>query len=244
MMNDSPVKWQDGRRSNVEEKEEGHHHWRVEVSGLSISKRWINEILRQLWISEMNYKDDHALITKAAVFAAEAHHRDVRKELNEPYIVHPLRVGAMAAQLGQHPNFIAAAYLHDVVEDTAVPMATLESLFPADTVILVKAMTKWWGTGHPSAVVMANKDAYYQNLINTPGGPLLKVLDRIDNLRDFAKAAHLAPSTHRWAAKYAAKTRVEFVPVLAVLQQHPDNTAYERALRWYDVALVGLEIAL
>jgi (p)ppGpp synthase/HD superfamily hydrolase len=58
------------------------------------------------------------LVTSAAVFAAEAHCGQVRKELNEPYIIHPLKVGHLAAQLGQSEEFVAACYLHDVPEDT------------------------------------------------------------------------------------------------------------------------------
>jgi hypothetical protein len=76
----------------------------------------------------------YALITASAAFAAEAHASQVRRELNEPYIIHPLRCGKMAADFECNAEFIAALHLHDVVEDTRVPMETLQTLFPEHTV--------------------------------------------------------------------------------------------------------------
>lgn len=187
------------------------------------------------------------LITAAAVFAAEAHADQRRKELNEPYIVHPLRVGKMAAALGQSAEFIAACYLHDVVEDTNIPMVTIANLFPPKTVALVKAATKWWGdnSSGDAELLKANKEAYYAQILREPGAPLEKVLDRIDNLHDFAKMARLSPSTHRWAKNYHRKTMAEFGPLLAALSPDVDGVGVpEKARKWFDVALAGLEAAL
>lgn len=184
------------------------------------------------------------LITAAAVFAAEAHAGQVRKELNEPYIVHPLRVGKLAAQLEQTPEFIAAMYLHDVVEDTPMPIAAIERLFPEETVVIVKALTKWWQSNLADRVVAANKQAYYDNIVATPGAPLGKVLDRIDNLYDFAKIARrAAPSSHKWAQKYYDKTVQEFTPLMFALGQTGQPEA-RTALAWFDAALTALQVAL
>lgn len=183
------------------------------------------------------------LATASAVFAAEAHVGQVRKELNEPYINHPLRVGSMAARLGMSPEFIAAAHLHDVVEDTKIPMTTIERLFPSFTVDLVKAMTKWWESGLPASVVIANKDAYYNNLLRTPDAALLKVLDRIDNIRDLTKVASRVPSAHGWAKKYYSKTLAEFSPLLSALAID-ETAAGATALKWFHQAIQGLEVVL
>lgn len=199
------------------------------------------------------------LVTGAAVFAAEAHVKQLRKELNEPYINHPLRVGKLATQLNQNAEFIAAMYLHDVVEDTTVPMETIKALFPERTVKLVVALTKWWADGHAQGVVMANKAAYYRQILDTPGAPLGKVLDRVDNLNDFARMARMAPSKqHKWAKRYFEKTQAEFAPILEVLPDHVgayhvygESITYDekqilasRARHLYDVALSNLEAAL
>jgi (p)ppGpp synthase/HD superfamily hydrolase len=185
------------------------------------------------------------LITAAAVFAAEAHSGQMRKELNEPYIGHPLRVGMLGARLGQSPEFIAALYLHDVVEDTTTPIEAIERLFPEPTVVLVKAWTKFWQKGVvASEVVEASKKAYYDNIIATPNAPLGKVLDRIDNLYDFAKMARRSvPKSHKWASKYHAKTITEFVPLLRVLESVGDD-AHLEARKWFGAALNALEVVL
>lgn len=184
------------------------------------------------------------LVTAAAVFAAESHAGQVRKELGEPYIIHPLRVGKMAAEVNQSDEFVAACYLHDVVEDTNVQMATIESLFPPRTVLLVNAMTKWWGTGHPDSVVVASKAAYYSQIMATPGASLLKVLDRADNLNDFAKIARMAPRAHKWAERYYRKTVVEIAPLLVAMTAHEERRVSARVTQIYEVALTGLKVAV
>lgn len=191
-----------------------------------------------------DYRSDASLhlITSSAAFAAEAHLHQVRKELNEPYIVHPLRVANMAARLGEPPEFIAACHLHDVVEDTTIPLRTIASLFPEWTTQLVDAMTKWWGESQDPETVAEWKQQYYRRLVRVPGGPLLKVLDRTDNLRDFTRLAQLAPQTHRWAARYATKTRQEFV-------EHPIlfealDAKYAPVRDEFDAALRALEASV
>lgn len=214
----------------------------------------------------MNKRACFELTTAAAVLAAEAHAGQKRKELNEPYIVHPLRVGKLAAMLEQDEHMIAACYLHDVVEDTVIPMTTIESLFPAATVELVKAATKWWAEGHGQEIVKANKAAYYANILSTPGAITLKVLDRVDNLHDFAKMARLSPSSHKWAKRYYGKTVDEFGPLLekldtdvahyVVVPEEPGNHSLSRleyttragtaakARKFFDAALSALDAAL
>ena len=60
------------------------------------------------------------MIQKAAAFAAKAHEGALRKGSNMPYIVHPKEVAAIVAVMGGEPEAIAAAYLHDVIEDAGI----------------------------------------------------------------------------------------------------------------------------
>lgn len=63
-------------------------------------------------------KDDIALIRKAYKIASDAH-KDVKRKSGEPYITHPLDVALIVAkEIGLGPQSIAAALLHDVVEDS------------------------------------------------------------------------------------------------------------------------------
>jgi len=57
------------------------------------------------------------MIKKAAEFAAKAHEGTVRKGSCLPYIVHPREVAMLVSVMTDDPEVIAAAYLHDVIED-------------------------------------------------------------------------------------------------------------------------------
>ena len=69
------------------------------------------------------------MIRKAAEFAVRAHEGTVRKGSRMPYITHPLEVAMIVSLMTDDKGLIAAAYLHDVVEDTAM---TLEEIQEAD----------------------------------------------------------------------------------------------------------------
>lgn len=74
----------------------------------------------------------NCIITKAVIFAAEKHHGTIRKGSEEnplPYIVHPMEAATIAATMTNDPNVIAAALLHDVVEDTDVSIETIKAEF-------------------------------------------------------------------------------------------------------------------
>lgn len=173
---------------------------------------------------------DITLIATAASFAAEAHKGQVRKELNEPYIVHPLRVGAMAGRLGLSATMVAAGFLHDVVEDTPTPIATIEALFGTPVYELVRALTKWWPDHLNDDTLAQNKALYYENIRRTDGAALLKLLDRIDNLRDFERMARMSPTTHKWARRYYQKTTDEFPSIVALVDNMQARTEYHAAL--------------
>lgn len=66
------------------------------------------------------------MVNKAMIFAVESHKGQVRKGTTIPYIVHPMEVGAIVAGLSSDPEVIAAAILHDTVEDC--PTVTLDTI--------------------------------------------------------------------------------------------------------------------
>ena len=69
------------------------------------------------------------MIQKAAEFAAYAHAGALRKGSKLPYIVHPREVAMIVAMMTEDPEVIAAAYLHDVIEDAGVRYEELEEQF-------------------------------------------------------------------------------------------------------------------
>src|SRR6478735_1944939 len=66
-----------------------------------------------------------SLIKEARRYAEHAHSGQMRKLSDTPYIVHPINVGNILEKAGFSEEVIAAAYLHDAVEDTSV---TLEEM--------------------------------------------------------------------------------------------------------------------
>ena len=87
-------------------------------------------------------KEDKQLIRKAFDLAADAH-KDQRRNSGEPYIFHPISVAKIVANdIGLGAVSIAAALLHDVVEDTAYTLADIEQLFGETVARIVNGLTK------------------------------------------------------------------------------------------------------
>ncbi len=85
--------------------------------------------------------DDISMIDKAYATACEAHKDQVRKS-GEPYIVHPLCVAIILADLELDKETIVAGLLHDVVEDTIMTNDELREMFGPDVELLVDGVTK------------------------------------------------------------------------------------------------------
>ena len=85
--------------------------------------------------------DDITLIDKAYHTAAEAHKEQQRKS-GEPYIIHPLCVAIILADLEMDKETIAAGLLHDVVEDTILTKEEIGKEFGPDVALLVDGVTK------------------------------------------------------------------------------------------------------
>ncbi|HIY10719.1 MAG TPA: bifunctional (p)ppGpp synthetase/guanosine-3',5'-bis(diphosphate) 3'-pyrophosphohydrolase [Candidatus Anaerofilum excrementigallinarum] len=81
------------------------------------------------------------MLRKAYETAAKAHGNQ-RRRSGEPYISHPLSVAALLVEMGMDSESVAAALLHDVVEDTNVKLDSLKSEFGPDVAHLVDGVTK------------------------------------------------------------------------------------------------------
>ncbi|TDQ51601.1 RelA/SpoT family protein [Actinorugispora endophytica] len=86
-------------------------------------------------------KMDVRLIERAYDVAAH-HHRDQKRKSGDPYITHPLAVATILAELGMQEPTIAAALLHDTVEDTSYTLDQLRADFGDEIAELVDGVTK------------------------------------------------------------------------------------------------------
>lgn len=92
-------------------------------------------------VQKYHPSDDISMIEKAYQMASEAHKSQFRKS-GEPYIIHPLNVAIILAELELDKETIVAGLLHDVVEDTAMTEEELKQEFGEDVALLVDGVTK------------------------------------------------------------------------------------------------------
>ncbi|MDE7282918.1 MAG: bifunctional (p)ppGpp synthetase/guanosine-3',5'-bis(diphosphate) 3'-pyrophosphohydrolase [Lachnospiraceae bacterium] len=92
-------------------------------------------------IRKYHPSDDISLIEKAYNLAYEAHKEQVRKS-GEPYIIHPLCVAIVLADLELDKETIVAGLLHDVVEDTPITDEEIKEMFGEEVALLVDGVTK------------------------------------------------------------------------------------------------------
>ena len=92
-------------------------------------------------MKKSNHEYDFELIDKAYRFAEEKH-GDQRRASGIPYILHPTSVACILAELGMDTESVAAALLHDVVEDTPVTLEEIISMFGQEIAELIDGVTK------------------------------------------------------------------------------------------------------
>ena len=97
--------------------------------------------LLQRTVRKHHPKADFGMIERAHAVSARAHEGQTRQS-GEPYITHPLAVAQILAELGIGPVTIAAALLHDTVEDTPYSLDQLREEFGAEIAMLVDGVTK------------------------------------------------------------------------------------------------------
>ena len=112
---------------------------------ISKSEEFVNpdELYQELiqCVQKYHPSDDISMIEKAYKVASEAHKNQFRKS-GEPYIIHPLNVAIILADLKLDKETIVAGILHDVVEDTVMTEEDLRREFGDDVALLVDGVTK------------------------------------------------------------------------------------------------------
>jgi len=92
-------------------------------------------------IDKNNTKVDKEFVTKAYNFAYEAH-KNQKRESGEPYVLHPVEVACILADMGMDTTTVTAGLLHDVIEDTSYTHEDLEKMFSKEVADLVEGVTK------------------------------------------------------------------------------------------------------
>jgi len=126
------------------------------------------------------------LLKDVLAFATKAHEGQVRKYTNDPYIVHPIAVADLVERHGGSEAQIAAALLHDVVEDTTVTLDIVEATFGTEIADLVYWLTD---SSKPEDGNRATRKAIdAKRLSRAPAeAQFVKVADLIDNTRSIVE---------------------------------------------------------
>ncbi len=127
---------------------------------------------------------DIDLIRRAYLFSA-LHHRGQTRASGEPYLVHPLEVAALLAEMRLDEVSVSTGLLHDVVEDTLVDLETIKSYFGDEIVLLVDGLTKIANISDLSKEKQQAENVRKMVLamITDVRVVLIKLADRLHNMR-------------------------------------------------------------
>jgi len=127
---------------------------------------------------------DHQLVLRAVKFAVYWHGNQRRRYTNEPYVNHLLSVAYLVAGRTTDPHIIAAAVLHDILEDTPVSRHELKDNFGARILEMVEMLTDVPCT--PGGLNRAARQFLDRERIAKAGPEvqLIKGCDMYDNLED------------------------------------------------------------
>ncbi len=135
-------------------------------------------------ILNINPNYDVDLINRAYSIAEEMHNGQLRKS-GEPYIIHPVEVARILAELGMDDETIVAGLLHDVIEDTSYTKEQLSAEFGDEVLLLVDGVTKL------GSIVFENKEEkqaenlrkMFLAMSKDIRVLIIKLADRLHNLR-------------------------------------------------------------
>ncbi len=180
-------------------------------------------------------EEDVQMIRKAFELANDAH-RGMKRKSGELYIFHPVSVARVVAdEIGLDAKSVAAALLHDVVEDTSITLGDIESLFGSKVAGIVDGLTKLAGVFDQSASLQAeNFRKLLVSMIEDVRVILIKLADRLHNMRTLSSMPEhkryrisaetlyiYAPLAHRLGL-FNIKTELED---LSLKYEHPQEYA-------------------
>jgi len=133
--------------------------------------------------------NDHSVFDEALQFAARAHCGMVRKGTHTPFVTHPMEAAVVAAEVTDDPAMLAAAVLHDTVEDTCVTLGEIEEKFGKRVMELVDCLTE---EDVPGVAPEKSWDARKERAVERISAAnsdvkLLALADKLSNMRSMVR---------------------------------------------------------
>src|SRR5687768_4391472 len=156
--------------------------------------------------------EEREFLRRAYVFSALEHKGQVRHS-GEPYLVHPLEVASILADMRLDPVAIAAGLLHDVVEDTLTTIARIQELFGPEVAHVVEGVTKIGAIPFSSSEERQaeNFRKMLLAMVDDIRVILVKLADRVHNMRTL----HHLPEERR--VKISQETLDIYAPIASRL---------------------------
>jgi len=176
----------------------------IATTALTVTK--FRELLR---IMRANRPGDNLELVRKAYEFSQEHHSGQTRASGEPYLIHPLSVALILAEMRMDPIAVAAGLLHDSVEDTSVTIVDIRKEFGEQVAHIVEGVTKI------SQIDFANReDQQAENvrkmvlaMVDDIRVVLIKLADRLHNMRTLE---HLAPERRH---KIAQETLEIYAPI-------------------------------
>ncbi len=178
----------------------------IEAENKAIAKEY-KELLR---ISYQTLTDDDKKIIRKAFDVAVDAHKDQRRKSGEAYIFHPIAVAKIVARdIGLGATSIAAALMHDVVEDTDITVEDIEKMFNPRIAKIVEGLTKIAKvkTDQDVSIQAENFRKMLLTLHDDVRVILIKIADRLHNMQTMESMADYKQ------AKIASETLYIYAPL-------------------------------
>ena len=150
------------------------------------NKEIVKQYKELLQISYQTLSNKDKILIRSAFDTAVNAHRNQRRKSGEPYVYHPISVAKIVAhEIGLDATSIAAALLHDVVEDTEYSFEDIEKLFGSDVMRIVEGLTKISKLSKESNVSLQAEN--FRKLLITLNDDIrviiIKIADRLHNMQ-------------------------------------------------------------
>src|SRR6266403_3477133 len=176
----------------------------IATNVLSVTK--FRELMKR--IQENRPQDDLSIVKKAYDYSLK-HHEGQSRASGEPYLVHPLEVALVLAEMKMDPVAVAAGLLHDSVEDTSVTIVDIRKEFGEQVAHIVEGVTKISKIDFSTQEEQQAENLRKMMLamVDDIRVVLIKLADRLHNMRTLE---HLDPERQR---KIAEETLEIYAPI-------------------------------